>query len=59
MVLFRPLHHTFPCIPNLGEGLIPIFPSEMMFWVGRNPGISVQRRQLAITTMYVYMDFKS
>jgi hypothetical protein len=59
MVMFKPVHHTFRCLPNLSEGLIPIFPSETTFQVGSRPGISVRRRQLAITAAYAYMDFKS
>jgi hypothetical protein len=32
MVLFKPLHHMFPHLPDLTEGLLPIFPSERMFF---------------------------
>jgi hypothetical protein len=34
MVMFKPTHHTFKRLPNLEDGLIPIFPSEATFRVG-------------------------
>ena len=59
MVMFKPMHHSFSCIPGLSEGLIPIFPSETTFRVGTSPGVSIRRRQFAITPAYAYTDFKS
>jgi hypothetical protein len=60
MILFKPYHCTFQPLDNLNSGLIPIFPSEAKFNVGRNSEKRrVTRRQPAITAAYAFTDYRS
>ncbi|KII87046.1 hypothetical protein PLICRDRAFT_112999 [Plicaturopsis crispa FD-325 SS-3] len=54
----RPTQHT---LPNLADGLIPLFPMEGLFTITESRGkrITIRRRQLAIMAGYAFTDFKS
>jgi hypothetical protein len=46
MILFQPIHHTFEKIPNIDQGQIPIFPSEVTFTLhSSNKDITITRCQ--------------
>ncbi|KAF8224177.1 hypothetical protein L208DRAFT_1513344, partial [Tricholoma matsutake] len=61
VIIFRPLHCTFPQFPGLQEGLIPIFPAERKFMVQGHSGgkIKVTQRQLGLTVGYTFTDYKA
>ncbi|KAF8226808.1 hypothetical protein L208DRAFT_1299996 [Tricholoma matsutake] len=61
VIIFWPLHCTFPHFPGLQEGLIPIFPAERKFTIQGHSGgkIKVTQRQLAFTAGYAFTDYKA
>ncbi|RDB26275.1 ATP-dependent DNA helicase pfh1 [Hypsizygus marmoreus] len=61
MVTIRPCRGTFPSIPGMESGILPVFPSEGNFTLQAGNGqiTKLKRRQLAITGAYAFTDYKS
>lgn len=59
VILFAPFGNRQIQLPGLSQGVVPLFPSCKKFKLGRNPGITVDRRQLSLTPAYAFTDFKS
>ena len=59
VVLLRPLFSHNQKFQGLPDGVVPIFPTQTQFRVGRSSGFSVRRRQFALTPAYAFTDFKA
>ncbi|KAI9430689.1 hypothetical protein H4582DRAFT_1823603 [Lactarius indigo] len=58
-ILFTPFGETEQKVGSLPRGVLPILPIEKTFRVGGKNGISVKRRQFALTPAYAFTDFKA
>ncbi|KAG5220343.1 ATP-dependent DNA helicase [Salix suchowensis] len=60
-VIFKLDHATFPPFEELASGEIPIFPTEGSFRITTGSGKkkTVKRRQLAMTPVYAFTDWKA
>nr|GAT42295.1 predicted protein [Mycena chlorophos] len=60
LLRYPPEKTSFPKLPGLEEGVIPIVPSRIKFAVSRvdKSRVTVARRQVAITPGYAFTDYK-
>lgn len=60
-VIFRLDHSTFPPFEGLKDGEVPVFPSQTSFTITLDSGEkrTIHRRQLAMTPVYAFTDYKS
>ena len=50
---------SIPSLQNLGEKDVPLAPLTHHFYIGSNPHMRITHRQLPITPVYAFMDYKS